>query len=177
VAEPLTYELFRSARRHAVHLEMRDSYTPDDPDWREWRDGHRFNPAQRWRDWFDLMRDTTSRGVRVRRARIVSEPVTDYIRFEYDVTADHNIAAGEQVRRRFSSSMRSRYRSWTLNGPYRSTSPGSTSTAPNRWTWTANPDGYHGCDRDRRSRRHSRRPERARPSPANRSAQPRARHR
>lgn len=35
---------------------------------------------------------------RVRRARIVSEPVTPYIRFEYDVTGSTNIAAGEQVR-------------------------------------------------------------------------------
>lgn len=94
----VTYELFRTARQQAVHLEMRDAYTPDDPDWREWRDGHRFNPAQRWRDWYDLMRDTTGRGVQVRRARIVSKPVTHHIRFEYDVTADHNIAAGEQVR-------------------------------------------------------------------------------
>jgi hypothetical protein len=34
----------------------------------------------------------------VRRARIVSEPVTEYIKFEFDVTAAHNIAAGEHVR-------------------------------------------------------------------------------
>jgi len=98
VSEPTTYELFRAARRSAVHLEMRDSYTPSDADWQEWRDGGRFDPAERWRDWFELIRDTTTRGVSVRRARIVSEPVTDYIRFEYCVTADHNIAAGEQVR-------------------------------------------------------------------------------
>lgn len=98
MSEPATYELFRSATTSAVHLELRDSYTPDDPDWRDWREGRRFNPAQRWADWFHLMRETTRRGVAVRRARIVSEPVTDYIRFEYEVTADHNIAAGEQVR-------------------------------------------------------------------------------
>ena len=34
----------------------------------------------------------------MRRARIISEPVTPYIRFEYDVTDSMNIAAGEQVR-------------------------------------------------------------------------------
>lgn len=33
----------------------------------------------------------------MRRARIVSEPVTDYIRYEYDLTFA-NVAAGEQVR-------------------------------------------------------------------------------
>jgi hypothetical protein len=96
--EPTTYDLFRSATSSACHLEMRDSYTPDDPDWRDWRQGRRFDPAERWRDWFDLMRETTARGVTVMRARIVSEPVTEYIRFEYDVTTDHNIAAGELVR-------------------------------------------------------------------------------
>jgi hypothetical protein len=88
----------RSAVRSAVHLETRDSYTPDDPDWRDWREGRRFDPAQRWRGWFDLIASTVARGVQVRRARIVSEPVSEYIRFEYDVTAVHNIAAGEQVR-------------------------------------------------------------------------------
>ena len=34
----------------------------------------------------------------VRRARIVSVPVSDYIRFEYEVTPAANIAAGEHVR-------------------------------------------------------------------------------
>jgi hypothetical protein len=95
---PTTRELFGSVERSAMHLEMRDAYTPDDPDWNEWRSGVRFDPAERWSDWFDLMRETTGRGVEVRRARIVSEPVTDYIRFEYDVTAGHNIRAGELVR-------------------------------------------------------------------------------
>ena len=97
-AEPASYELFRSAARSAMHLEMRDAYTPDDPDWLEWQSGGRFDPAERWRDWYDLMRETTGRGVVVRRARIVSESVTDYIRFEYDLTEAHNIAGGEQVR-------------------------------------------------------------------------------
>ncbi len=32
------------------------------------------------------------------RARIVSEPVSDFIRFEYEGTAGLNIAAGEEVR-------------------------------------------------------------------------------
>jgi hypothetical protein len=36
--------------------------------------------------------------VSIRRARIVSEPLSDYIRYEYAVTAGHNVAAGEEVR-------------------------------------------------------------------------------
>lgn len=34
----------------------------------------------------------------VRRARIVSEPVSDYVRWEHSLTGSHNIAAGELVR-------------------------------------------------------------------------------
>ncbi|MEZ0092867.1 hypothetical protein ABH925_004047 [Streptacidiphilus sp. EB129] len=89
--------LFRSAQRSAVHLEMRDGYGRD-ADFEEWTSGRRFDPAERWRSWFDLMAQTTIRGIEVRRARIVSEPVSDYIRFEYDVTSGHNIKSGEQVR-------------------------------------------------------------------------------
>jgi len=37
-------------------------------------------------------------GSKIRRARVVSEPVTEYIRFEHAITADLNVAAGEQVR-------------------------------------------------------------------------------
>ena len=44
------------------------------------------------------MRATTARGVHVRRARIVSEPVTDFIKYEYDLTEGLNLAAGEDVR-------------------------------------------------------------------------------
>ena len=39
----------------------------------------------------------TSRGVWVRRARIISEPVTDYIRFEH-ATTESNARVGEDVR-------------------------------------------------------------------------------
>ena len=40
----------------------------------------------------------TARGVRFRRARIVSEPLADYIRFEYAITGEVNVSAGEDVR-------------------------------------------------------------------------------
>jgi len=48
-AEPASFELFRTAIRRALHLEMRDGYPPDDPDWLEWKAGGRFDPAERWR--------------------------------------------------------------------------------------------------------------------------------
>jgi hypothetical protein len=85
-----------------VHLEMRDSYAVDyeKGPFAEWRAGFRYDPADRaswWRPWLDLIAETVARGVVVRRARIVSEPVSEYTRFLYDGTFT-NVAAGEQVR-------------------------------------------------------------------------------
>ncbi|MFE4517599.1 DUF6879 family protein [Kitasatospora sp. NPDC056783] len=90
------------AQRSAVHLEMRDGYTPHDPEFARWRAGHRCDndPAKLpdwWGSWADLVAETTGRGVVMRRARVVSEPVTDYIRYEHDLTFA-NVAAGELVR-------------------------------------------------------------------------------
>lgn len=94
----VVYRLLEQATIEALHFESRDSYTPSDPDWIAWQQGERFDPAQRWHGWFKLIQDTVARGVVVRRARLVSAPVTDYIRFEHEVTKPHNLAAGEQVR-------------------------------------------------------------------------------
>lgn len=93
-------KLFGSAQHSALHLEMRDVYLPNDPDFIEWQKGHRPDSADRdswWEPWYQLVQDTVDRGVEVRRARIVSEPITDSVRHEYDWTFA-NIAAGEVVR-------------------------------------------------------------------------------
>ncbi|MFP8903126.1 DUF6879 family protein [Streptomyces atacamensis] len=89
--------LLRSADRSAVHLEMRDSYMAD-PVFDAWRDGREVELPDAYRQWRTLVEETVTRGVAVRRARIVSEPVTDYIRWEHSLTGRHNIAAGEDVR-------------------------------------------------------------------------------
>ncbi|MGW1506892.1 DUF6879 family protein [Streptomyces mirabilis] len=99
---PMFTELIAGCTRSAIHLEMRDSYAVDDETegFEAWRNGFRHDPADRaswWRPWLDLIQETTSRGVVVRRARIVSEPVTEYIRFEHSGTFT-NVAAGEHVR-------------------------------------------------------------------------------
>ncbi|MER5642845.1 DUF6879 family protein [Kitasatospora sp. NPDC002227] len=96
-------DMLAAARHCAVHLEMRDSYGiaaeaaefeqfqttgvhPDlDPE------------GMGWSGWVSMVRAAVARGVVVRRARIVSEPVTDYIRYEHAGTVV-NLAAGEQVR-------------------------------------------------------------------------------
>lgn len=95
-------EALSSARHSAVHLEMRDSYAVDyeKGPFADWRAGHRHDPADRdswWRPWLDFVSGMVTRGVVVRRARIVSEPVSEYTRFLYDGTFT-NVAAGELVR-------------------------------------------------------------------------------
>nr|WP_221890648.1 DUF6879 family protein [Streptomyces sp. WAC07149] len=83
-----------------MHLELRDSYMLDDPEFIAWQQGKRLDPDDRsswWSGWHDAVREATARGVVVRRVRIVSEPISDYVRYEYDCTFA-NLAAGEQVR-------------------------------------------------------------------------------
>jgi hypothetical protein len=60
------------------------------------RRDHAAEAAER-QPWLGLIRRITSAGVRVRRARIVSEPVSDYIRFEWH-GAGPSIEAGEELR-------------------------------------------------------------------------------
>ena len=91
-------DLLAGCERMAVHLEMRDGYGLDDPVFIDWRAGQSINPAERWPNWFKLIKATVARGIEIRRARIVSQPVSEYVRYEYDVTDGLNIAAGEQVR-------------------------------------------------------------------------------
>jgi hypothetical protein len=91
-------QLFREFTRDAFHLEVQDTYrTPDEagpfdlflagqPDDFAWH-----------RPWLDLVRDATPVGRHIRRARVVSVPHVDYTRWGL-VVAEHNIAAGEDIR-------------------------------------------------------------------------------
>jgi len=95
-------ELLTSCQRSALHLEMRDWYSAEDEKDRFERflaTGRRDHAAEavERRDWLDLIRRVTAAGVRVRRARIASEPVSDYIRFEWH-GAGPSVEAGEELR-------------------------------------------------------------------------------
>ncbi|MER7794290.1 DUF6879 family protein [Streptomyces sp. NPDC097640] len=92
-------EQLANAKRSAVHLEMRDMYYSN-PRFEAWQKGERVNWDDRtswWRPFHQDIADAVARGVVVRRARVVSEPVSDYIRWEHYQTRA-NVAAGEQVR-------------------------------------------------------------------------------
>ncbi len=98
---PPIADLLDAAQHSAVHLETRDVYAvdPESTELAAWRQtGRRSGPdSEYWRPWVQLIERTVGRGVTVRRARVISEPVSEYIRFEHAGTAA-NVAAGEDVR-------------------------------------------------------------------------------
>ncbi|MGW4898422.1 DUF6879 family protein [Kitasatospora sp. NPDC004240] len=95
-------DLLAAAQYSAVHLELRDSYgVPDEADaverFRLTGESDLDPESEYWQDWTAMVREATARGVVIRRARIVSEPVTLYTRYLHAMTPV-NIMAGEQVR-------------------------------------------------------------------------------
>ena len=97
-AIPTLDELLGRCTRSALHLEMRDGYGCSSPGFRAWRGGASFDRTDFDTPWVNLIKETVGRGVVVRRARIVSEPVSDYIRYEHSATPYANLAGGEMVR-------------------------------------------------------------------------------
>ncbi|WP_246268179.1 DUF6879 family protein [Nonomuraea typhae] len=92
---PTFAALLASTKRSAVHLEMRDVYDESDPAYQDFLAG---GPGTYDRSkWTGLVSEAVSRGVVIRRLRIISEPVTPYIRWEHRLTPE-NISAGEDVR-------------------------------------------------------------------------------
>jgi hypothetical protein len=97
VSFPELDELLRGARRRALHLELRDVYMETEG-FAAWRGEIQFDRSVADGQWHERIVPLVERGVDLRRLRVVSEPVTDYIRYEYDITASANLAAGERVR-------------------------------------------------------------------------------
>jgi len=103
---------FTSFEWEAVHLEMRDVYAVEDEKERFARfleRGYRDHDAEaeERQSWMTLIQVATEAGKKFRRARIISEPVTDYIRFEW-AGAGRSVEAGEQIKwlpRRLTSSI------------------------------------------------------------------------
>ncbi|MBA0053027.1 hypothetical protein E0L36_19755 [Streptomyces sp. AJS327] len=99
---PTFADMLANCHRSAVHLEMRDSYgiAGESPEFQAWKagdDSSRHDREGRRRPFLDGVRAATARGVVLRRARIVSTPVTEYMRFSH-AGAHLNIEAGEEVR-------------------------------------------------------------------------------
>jgi hypothetical protein len=97
VAAPKLADLLLAAERRALHLEMRDTYGLTD--WFEaWKAGRTPDRDEADAQWHALLAPLVERGGDLRRLRIVSEPTTDYIRYEYESTPLANLAGGEAVR-------------------------------------------------------------------------------
>jgi hypothetical protein len=97
VAVPTLEALLAAAERRALHLETRDVYAGS-PRFAAWQRGEPQDRSDADGRWSELLTPLVRRGGDIRRARIVSEPVTEYIRFEWEVTPYANLAAGERVR-------------------------------------------------------------------------------
>jgi hypothetical protein len=84
--------------REAVHLEMRDAYgtAVELPHMARWAAGEP-DPLDWLDDWCGALREHVRAGRSVRRARIVSEPLSDYQRWSLSI-ADPMVEAGEDIR-------------------------------------------------------------------------------
>jgi hypothetical protein len=101
-------QLLREFERESIHLETRDAYgtAVELPYMAKWAAGEPDDLA--WlQDWCTTLRDHLRAGRSVRRARIVSEPLSDYQRWSHSI-AHPMVDAGEDIRwvpRRLTSSI------------------------------------------------------------------------
>src|SRR6266700_8019627 len=89
-------ELLARTHRSVIRFEMRDSYDPTDQGFAEWQATGDIG-AYEWGDHLDVVRAAVARGVTIRRVRVVSEPLSDYMRWEHACT-EVNISIGEDIR-------------------------------------------------------------------------------
>ncbi len=90
---------FSGFQREALHLEMRDAYgtQAELPHLAKWLAGDADHDTAWLNPWLDTLRAGTAAGKSSRRLRIISEPVSDYIRWEHHDT--HLLVdAGEDIR-------------------------------------------------------------------------------
>ncbi|WP_327089557.1 hypothetical protein OIE66_02735 [Nonomuraea sp. NBC_01738] len=91
-------EYFANFKREAVHLELRDDYATSDLErerFAAWRAGE-FDDLSWMAPWCERIRGAVEEGRRYRRACVVSEPLSEYRRFAYDVVGP-SVAAGEEI--------------------------------------------------------------------------------
>jgi hypothetical protein len=89
-------ELLAGARSSVIRFEMRDSYDETEKGLAEWRATGDIG-AYDWGDHLDVVRQAVARGIRIRRVRVVSEPLSEYMQWEHACTGV-NVRAGEDIR-------------------------------------------------------------------------------
>jgi hypothetical protein len=89
-------ELLEATQTSAIRIEMRDTYDETEKGYAEWRETGDISHGD-WSDHFAMVRAAAARGVTMRRVRVISEPVSEYIKWENACT-HLNIEAGEDIR-------------------------------------------------------------------------------
>ncbi|WP_432067642.1 DUF6879 family protein [Streptomyces sp. C10-9-1] len=91
-------QLFESFTHDAFHLELRDDYSVpgEEGPFADWLNGTGGDDSF-MEPWLQLMKRVTDSGRTVRRVRVVTEPHSPYIQWEY-VTTNVNEEAGESIR-------------------------------------------------------------------------------
>ena len=91
-------KLLTTFERELVHLETRDAYgtAVELPHMAKWASGET-DDLEWLQGWCAVLREAASAGKPVRRARIVSEPLSDYQRWSYSI-AQPMVDAGEDIR-------------------------------------------------------------------------------
>jgi hypothetical protein len=85
-------ELLAATQASVIRFEMRDSCDETERGFAEWKATGDIG-AYDWGDHLDVIRAAATRGVTIRRVRVVSEPLSDYLRWEHACTTV-NIEAG-----------------------------------------------------------------------------------
>lgn len=90
---------FRDFRSSAFRLELHPIYTmPGEADeLQRFRAGEKPPPDYHY-GWLDTMAAAQAAGKTVRRVRVVRQPLTDYIRYEFEWGFVYNVEAGEDIR-------------------------------------------------------------------------------
>lgn len=86
-------------QRSAFRLELLDRYTvaAEEEPYRRFLAGEPQDPA--WREpWAQLVRDAVREGKRMSRVHVVTEPLSDYLRFEFTCGYPASAEAGEDIR-------------------------------------------------------------------------------
>lgn len=92
-------QLFRSFQRTAFRLETQGEYQEqvEREPIRRFLQGE--PPDDSWlTPWTDNVREATRQNRRFQRVRVLTDPLTDYLRFEMDLALRANIPAGEDIR-------------------------------------------------------------------------------
>lgn len=91
------YQQIRAFDRTAWRWECQGEYAVDAPEVQRWRDGHPTD-MDRKTPWLEYIRDITSRGMTFQRARMLTDPLTEYLRWMIEQTTHLNVEAGEDIR-------------------------------------------------------------------------------